>query len=232
MPQAKHSKRYRTFAEKVTVGKVLPAADAVVLLQAGPKVKFDETVELHAHFGIDPKKTDQIVRGTCVLPHGTGKQLRIAVFAGVAAQKEAKAAGASLVGGEELIEEIRSTQKVNFDVAIAEPAMMKPLAKIAKLLGQQGLMPNPRQGTVTPDVAGAIKAVASGKISFRNDAGGSVHQAVGKLSWPKEKLVENVQALLKGLKAAKPSDVKGTYFTTVVLTTTMGPAVPLDIAGV
>lgn len=225
-----HSKRFRAAATAIDAEKTYPIDQALDMLLAVPKTKFDETVELHLSLGIDIKKSDQTVRGFVQLPHGTGKKLRIAVFCEEAKQKEATEAGATLVGGDELIEKIAQNSSLDFDVAIAEPAMMKKMAKIAKVLGQKGLMPNPKTGTVTDNIGKAVQELSGGKVNFRNDDGGNVHQIVGKLSWDKAKLKENLVAALQAIKAAKPEGVKGVYIKKVVLTSTMGPGIAIETA--
>lgn len=230
MTKQLHSKRYRAAAAAVDRAKSMGIAEAIAALRKGTAAKFDETVEVHLALGIDTKKSDQTVRAFAQLPHGTGKKTRVAVFAEEAGQKAAKDAGATLVGGDALIDEIASTQKCDFDIAIAEPMMMRKLAKVAKILGQKGLMPNPKSGTVTPNPSAVVKDVLGGKIMFRNDDGGSLHQIVGKLSWDDTKLSENISALCKAVKAAKPEEVKGVFIKKAVLTTTMGPGMPLDTA--
>lgn len=226
---AKRSKRYRAIAEKIDSTKKYSVEEAVALFRDGASVHYDESVELHVHTGIDPKKSDQIVRGSVALPHGTGKKLRIAVFATDAQQQAARDAGADVVGGQDLIEEIVKTKKIDFDIAIAEPAMMKLLGKVAKMLGQKGLMPNPKSGTVTPQPAAAIKEIMGGKITFRNDDGGSLHQIVGKLSWEPVKIRENIAAYIEGIKAAKPQEVKGVFIKKMMMSASQSPSVLVDV---
>lgn len=221
-------KRYT--ANKAKVEKKLYAiSDAINLLKGLGKAKFDESVELHLNLGIDPKQGDQQVRGTVVLPHGVGKTKRVAVFADGARELEAKEAGADLVGGKELIEKIRQTGSIDFDVAIATPDMMKELAGIAKILGPKGLMPSPKNETVTPNVAKAVKEIKGGKIAFKNDDTANVHQLVGKISFTPEQLTENINTFMDALKRAKPPSSKGAYIKSATLTSTMGPGVRITL---
>lgn len=224
------SKRYRESKKLVEVGKAYDIAEAIGLIKQMPPAKFDASVELHLRLGIDIKQANQQVRGSVVLPHGTGKKRRIAVFCGEDKQKAAKAAGATIVGGEELIKEIQTTGKCDFDIAIASPDMMKLLAPIAKILGQKGLMPNPKTETIAPDVAKAVEALGKGKVSFKADDTGNLHQMVGKLSFEPQKLQENVAAFIDAVKRARPAGAKGSFIMSAVLTTSMGPAVSLKAA--
>lgn len=223
------SKRYRAAQEQIDATKTYAVDAAVELIKKTATTKFDASVEIHARLGIDPKKADQLVRGSVALPHGTGKTVRVAVFAKGAAAKSAKEANADLIGDDELIAEIRKTEKADFDVAIATPDMMKSLAPIAKILGTQGLMPNPKNETVTPDPAKAVAAWKQGKVTFRNDDTANVHAAVGKASFSAEQLTANVTAFLDALKKAKPAEAKGTYIKSLTLTSSMGPAIRLNL---
>jgi large subunit ribosomal protein L1 len=222
------SKRYRAAQQLLEAAKAYPLDEAVSLLKQSATTKFDATVEFHARLGIDPKKADQLVRGAVTLPHGTGKKLRIAVFAKGQAAKDAKAAGADTVGDDDLIKTIKQTEKTDFDLAIATPDMMKSLAPIAKTLGTKGLMPNPKNETVTADPAKAVAVWRKGKVTFRNDDTGNLHAAVGKASFTPEQLTENIQAFFDAVKKAKPGDSKGTYLRSVTLTTSMSPAIRLE----
>lgn len=222
------SKRYKAAIKLIEPGKLYSVSDAVKLIKQMPANKFDVAVEFHANLGIDVKQANQLVRGSVVLPHGSGKSIRIAVFCNDEKAKEAKAAGAVVVGGEELIKEIQSSQKCNFDVALATPDMMKLMAPIAKILGQKGLMPNPKTETITPNVGDAVQKLVKGKVSYKADDTGNVHMAVGKLSFDEVKLSENVNALLESLKKVRPAAAKGTYFKNVALATSMGPAVRIN----
>lgn len=227
-----HSKRYRAARETVDQTKLYAVPEAVALVKRTSTVKFDASVELHVHLGIDPKKADQSVRGTAKLPHGTGKQLKIAVFASGQAADEAKAAGADTVGAEELIKSIKEKGITDFDIAVAAPEIMKQLAPIAKTLGQRGLMPNPKNETVNPNPAAVVQELRSGKVAFRSDDSGNLHQMVGKVSFDEPRLVENVKAMLDAVKRVKPSEAKGTYLLNITLTSTMGPAVRIDPASI
>ncbi len=222
------SKQYKAIQEKIGT-QVLDITAAANLLKENIKGKFDQTVELHIHLGVDAKKSEQIVRGSAVLPHGTPKKKNVVVLSSSAAkQKEALAAGATQAGGEELIKEIIDKGGIEADVIVATPDMMPKIAKAAKILGPKGLMPNPKNGTVTPDPAKAVAELAGGKISFKMDTTGNIHEAVAKLSWDVSKVVENTQALLQAVKAAKPSAQKGEYIKKVVLKSTMSPGIQIS----
>ncbi|NBX49518.1 50S ribosomal protein L1 [bacterium] len=223
-----HSKRF-TSLKSSTQQKALAPADAAALAKANATAKFDETIEMHFNLGIDPKQGDQQIRGTISLPHGTGKSKRVAAFVDAANEAAAKAAGADIVATEETIEEIVRTGKIDFDVAVAVPSMMTKLAKAAKVLGPRGLMPNPKTDTVNPNVAKMIEEQKAGKISFKNDNTGNVHMIVGKASFSSEKLAENIVAALDAIRKAKPQSSKGIYFKSVTLTSTMGPAIRIDV---
>jgi large subunit ribosomal protein L1 len=223
------SKRYQEATKLIESGKLYSVTEAVKLLQQMPSMKFDSTVELHANLGVDIKQANQQVRGSINLPHGSGKKIRIAVFCSEEKVKPAKEAGASVVGGEELIKEIQSTKKCNFDVALATPDMMKLLAPIAKILGQKGLMPNPKTETITPNVAEAVCKLIAGKVSFKADDTGNVHLSVGKLSFEESKLGENIKAVVEAIKRARPAAAKGTYFRSVSLTSSMSPAIKINV---
>ncbi|HBV58267.1 MAG TPA: 50S ribosomal protein L1 [Candidatus Magasanikbacteria bacterium] len=223
------SKRYLKFKSVADTKKKYSLAEAVEAVKKTAGVKFDATVEMHVCLGIDPKKGEEQVRGTIVLPHAFGKSKIVAAFVPSGKEDEAKAAGADLVGGEELIEEIAKSNKINFDVAVALPAMMPKLAKIAKILGPKGLMPNPKTETVGPDIKKLVGELKKGKMSFKNDDTGNIHLAVGKISFDSAKLTENAQAALDAIIKGKPISSKGTYLKTVVLTSTMGPAIKLAV---
>ncbi len=222
------SKRFRALAGTFDPAVHYPVADAVALAKKTSTVKFDASVELHFHLGIDATKADQGVRGMVKLPHGTGKKLQIAVFARGKQADEAKEAGASVIGAEELVKEIKEKGVTDFDIAVATPDMMKALAPIAKILGQRGLMPNPKNETVNPSPAAVVTDLNTGKIAFRNDTTGNVHVTVGKTSFDDAALKENVVTMIDAINRAKPSDSKGTYLLSVTLTTTMGPAIKVD----
>lgn len=223
------SKRYKESAKLVETGKLYSIDEAIKLIKQMPANKFDSAVEMHSKLGIDVKQANQLVRGSVSLPHGTGKKIRIAVFCGDDKAKEATVAGAAVVGGEELVKEIQTTQKCDFDVAIATPEMMKLLAPIAKILGQQGLMPNPKTDTITPNVGEAVKKLLAGKVSYKADDTGNVHMAVGRLSFDEAKLADNINAFIESLKKARPAAAKGTYFRSATLTTSMGPAIRINV---
>jgi large subunit ribosomal protein L1 len=227
---SQHSKRYKAAKAALAPGKAYEPKEAVDLIKAEPQPKFDASVEVHLRLGVDVKQANQQVRGSVVLPNGIGKTKRVAVFCAEDKQKAAKEAGATLVGGEELVKEIQTTGKCDFDVAVATPEMMKLLAPIAKILGQKGLMPNPKTETITPDVAKAVENLNKGKVSFKADDTGNVHQMIGKLSFDAVKLLENLNTFVDAVKRVKPSGAKGTYIMNATLTTTMGPAVKVHVS--
>lgn len=209
--------------------KKYPPQEAVQLTKKLSKTKFDASVEVHLRLGINPKKGDQQVRSTVTLPHGTGKQTKVAAFVSPENQKAVKDAGADLVGGEELIEEIKKSEKTDFDVAVAEPAMMKSLSQIAKTLGTRGLMPSPKNETVTSNPAQVVEELKKGKVSFKNDNTGNLHIMIGKVSFSDQALNENFQTLIDAIKKAKPSGAKGTYLKNVSMSSTMGPGIKINI---
>src|ERR1700674_3049067 len=204
--------------------------DAVKLIKSRASAKFDETVEVAMNLNVDPRKPDQNLRGTVILPHGTGKSVRVAVFARGDRAKEAEAAGADVVGAEDLAEKIQAGE-INFDRAIATPDMMSVVGRLGKILGPRGLMPNPRLGTVTQNVTEAVQAAKGGQVEFRADKAGIVHAGVGKASFTEDALVDNVRAFVGAITRAKPTGVKGTYIKRVSLRSTMGPAVKVDLVG-
>ena len=204
--------------------------DAVPLLQKVKFAKFDETVDLTMRLGVDPKHADQMVRGTVVLPHGLGKTKRVAVITSGDRLKEAEAAGAEFVGGEDLVEKIQKESWTDFDALIATPDMMKSVGRLGKVLGPRGLMPNPKTGTVTSDVTAAVREIKAGKIEFRTDKTALVHVPVGKLSFTPDRLVENAMTVINSVVRAKPSAAKGKYIKGITLSSTMGPGIPLDSA--
>ncbi|MBT5522420.1 MAG: 50S ribosomal protein L1 [Rhodospirillales bacterium] len=226
---AKLGKRTRAAREKVDVLATYSVDDAVKIVKGNATAKFDETIELAVNLGVDPRHADQMVRGTVALPNGTGKTLRVAVFARDAKADEAREAGAELVGAEELAEQIQKGE-VEFDRCIATPDMMAVVGRLGKVLGPRGLMPNPKLGTVTPDVKSAVEAAKAGQIEFRVEKAGVVHTGIGKASFSEKQIAENVVAVMDALAKAKPSGVKGTYMKKATLSSTMGPGVGLEIA--
>ncbi len=223
----KAGKRYRESLTKVDQAKEYGIEDAVEALKSMPVAKFNETVEFAARLGVDPKHADQQVRGTVLLPHGTGKSVRVLVLTRGEKEQEAKAAGADFVGSNDLIEKIKGGW-FDFDVAIATPDMMGEVGKLGKLLGPRGLMPNPKSGTVTFDVTKAVKDSKGGKIEYRVDKGANIHVPVGKMSFEKQQLVDNIKALAMELLRAKPASAKGKYLRSVHISSTMGPSVAID----
>ena len=226
----KHGKRYTEAAKLVDRSQYYDVADAVGMIKKTANAKFDETVELHVRTGADGRHADQQIRGAVVLPHGTGKTVRILVFAKGPKEDEAKAAGADFVGGQELIPKIQNEGWLDFDVVVATPDMMGVVGRIGRLLGPKGLMPNPKSGTVTMDLTKAIADIKAGKVEYRLDKTNIIHCPVGKASFTEEQLRENLQALLDALNKAKPSSLKGAYMKSAVLTSTMGPGVKLNTA--
>ncbi|MDM3870587.1 50S ribosomal protein L1 [Porticoccus sp. W117] len=224
---AKLSKRQRAIREKVEAGKQYPMADAVSLLKELSTVKFAETVDVAVNLGIDPRKSDQAVRGATTLPNGTGKDVRVAVFTQGDAAEAAKAAGADIVGMEDLAEQVKGGN-LDFDVVIADPAAMRVVGALGQILGPRGLMPNPKTGTVTPDVATAVKNAKAGQVRYRADKAGIVHGGIGRVSFEEGALKENLEALIADLKKAKPASAKGVYLKKVTLSTTMGPGIAID----
>lgn len=223
------SKHYLSQKTKIDSKKRYSLEEAVDLVKQTGRAKFDATVELHFHLGIDPKKGEEQVRGTIVLPHSFGKAKKIAAFVEAGKEEEAKLAGADLVGSEEMINEIAKTGKIDFEVAVATPSMMPKLAKAAKVLGPRGLMPNPKTETVGPNLKKIIGELKKGKMAFKNDDGGNIHLAIGKVSFAKEQLLDNLRMALETIKKAKPASSKGTYLQNVILTSTMAPAVKLAV---
>lgn len=224
---AKLSKRQRAINERVDSTKQYSIDEAVALLKDLSKVKFVESVDAAVNLGIDPRKSDQTVRGATTLPHGTGNAVRVAVFTQGANADAAKAAGADLVGMEDLAEQIKGGM-MDFDVVIADPAAMRIVGTLGQVLGPRGLMPNPKTGTVTPDVATAVKNAKAGQVRYRADKGGIVHGGIGKISFDAKAIKENLEALINDLKKAKPASSKGVYLKKISLSTTMGPGLTLD----
>lgn len=227
---AKLSKRAKAINELVTPGKVYSLPEALKLLKQAATAKFNETVELAANLGIDARKSDQALRGSLVLPKGTGKTKRIAVFTTSLHADKAKAAGADLVGLEDLAEQVKAG-KIEFDMLLATPDAMRVVGQLGQILGPRGLMPNPKDGTVTADIANAVKNAKMGQVRFRSDKAGVVHCVLGKINFTEADITENLQAVMGALRKAKPSTSKGVYFKKVTLSTTMGPGLILDISG-
>ncbi len=224
---AKLTKRQKLIREKVQPGKQFAIADAVALLKELSLVKFTESVDVAINLGIDARKSDQVVRGATTLPHGTGSVVRVAVFTQGANAEKAKAAGADLVGMEDLAEQVKAGN-LDFDVVIASPDAMRVVGQLGQVLGPRGLMPNPKTGTVTPDVETAVKNAKAGQVRFRADKNGIVHGAIGKVTFDVNAIKENLEALLADLKRAKPAAAKGIYLKKITLSTTMGPGLVID----
>jgi large subunit ribosomal protein L1 len=223
----KRSKRYKASAQKAVAG-ALPVEKAIEVLKSFPPTKFDQSVELIFSLGIDAKQADQMIRGSISLPHGVGKTKRVVAFCPEHLVPQATAAGAVRAGGQELVEAITKENFTDFDVAVATPDMMRFVGRLGKVLGPKGLMPSPKAGTVTPDVAAAVREYAAGKIEFRNDTGGNVHSVVGKMSFDSAKLADNVHAMVSQIRKLKPQTAKGTYIRKAVLKGSMTPAVVLE----
>lgn len=227
-PQKFMKKKVKATVE-YDVNKAYSIAEAVELTKKLSKTKFDASMEIHFRLGIDTKKGEQQIRLAVSLPNGTGKTVKVAAFVTPGKEEEVRQAGADLVGGEELINEIKKTEKTDFQVAVAEPAMMKNLAQIAKILGTRGLMPSPKNETVTPNPAKAVLELKKGKVSLKNDDTGNVHVAIGKVSFETKKLVENFETLLDAVRKAKPATSKGIYIKKVYISSTMGPGIKLAL---
>lgn len=221
-------KKYTAAATKIESNKLYSLEEAISLVKETSTTKFDASVELHVRLGINTEKAEEAVRGTATLPQGTGKEKRVAVFT-ERFQEEAKKAGAQVVGGKELIQEIKSSQKIDFDIAIADPEIMKDLAIVAKVLGPKGFMPSPKNDTVRTDIAAAVAEMRGGKVAFKNDAGGNVHQVIGKVSWDVAKLFENARTFLESLRKMKPPSSKGIFIQAVYLASSMGPSVRVAV---
>ncbi|MEM9472753.1 MAG: 50S ribosomal protein L1 [Pseudomonadota bacterium] len=226
---AKKGKRYSKAVDGIERDKLYSAAEAVKMVKERAVAKFDETIELAMNLGVDPRHADQMVRGVVALPAGTGRDVRVAVFARDAKAEEAKEAGADVVGAEDLVEKVQKGD-IDFDRAIATPDMMPLVGRLGKVLGPRNLMPNPKVGTVTPDVAAAVKAAKGGSVEFRVEKAGIVHAGVGKASFKEDQLLENVKAFVDAVSRAKPTGSKGTYIKRVSVSSTMGPGLKIDVA--
>jgi large subunit ribosomal protein L1 len=224
---AKLSKRMRAIREKIEPGRLYPLEEAVTLLKECSTAKFSESLEIAVNLGIDARKSDQAVRGATNLPHGTGKEVRVAVFTSGENADKATAAGADLVGMEELADKVKAGE-LNFDVVIASPDAMRVVGQLGQILGPRGLMPNPKTGTVTPDVETAVKNAKAGQMQYRTDKNGIIHGGIGKINFELDAIRENLEAVLSDLKKAKPASSKGVYMKKVTLSTTMGPGVAID----
>jgi large subunit ribosomal protein L1 len=223
------SKRQKANIALLEKEKAYSPEEAIALAQKTANTKFKGSVEVHIRLGIDPKKTEQAIRGSITLPNGTGKTKRVAAFVTEGKEAEAKKAGAVIVGGEELVKKIRESEVTDFEVAVAEPAMMKNMASIAKILGQRGLMPNPKNGTVTDNIAGAIAEISAGKVNFKNDDSGNIHQIIGKADFDAAKLVENLRVFVDAINGAKPTAVKKQYIMAITVNSTMGPGIKVKM---
>ena len=223
------SKRYKSLVEKIEVARAYPLADAVALVKELKSTKFDETVDIALNLNVDPRHADQMIRGAVVLPNGTGKTVRVAVFAKGTKMDEAKAAGADIVGNDDLVEAIQAGN-IDFDVLIATPDTMGLVGKIGRILGPKGLMPNPKTGTVTMDVTKAVTDSKGGKVTFRVDKKGNIHAGVGKVSFSTEALIENINTVMSSVNKSKPSTAKGKYVTKCAISLTMSPSVIVDSA--
>lgn len=226
-----HGKRYKAAFERIEAGKLYSLDEAVQLAKNTSGTKFDASLEIHLNLGIDPAQADQMLRSTVTLPHGTGKKVRVIAFVSDDRVKEAKEAGAMEAGSTELIEKIEKGW-LDFDVAVATPDMMKNMAKVARQLGQAGLMPNPKSGTVTPNIAETIANLIKGQVEFRNDKQGNLHNVVGKVSFNEKQLAENIAAYLRAVSDKRPSTMKGTYIKSMTVCSSMGPAIKMDVNGV
>lgn len=222
-------KRYKEAEKQIDPKKSYSPDEAMDLLKNTSKEKFNAGVEIHIKLGIDPKKGEQMVRGTIVLPHNIGKSKTIAAFVESNLEKEAKDVGADIVGSEELIKEIKTSGKINFDIAVATPSMMPKLAQIAKILGPKGLMPNPKNDTVGTNIKKIVEEIKKGKVTFKNDDTGNIHQLIGRVSLDKGQLLENFNAFIDAVNKAKPSSSKGIYLKNVVLCSTMGPGIKIGV---
>lgn len=227
----KHGKRFLEALKQVDRGRIYPLAEAIALSKKLANAKFDETIELHMHLGIDPRHSDQQIRSTVMLPHGLGKTVRVLVFAEGEDARIAEAAGADIIGDEETLNKIQKENWLEFDAALAVPSMMSKVSRVARILGPRGLMPNPKAGTVVPpdDLPRAIQEVKAGRVEFRNDKTGNLHIPVGKASFSEQALLENAQAIVDTVTKLRPPSVKGQYIRRIVLTSTMGPGIRVEV---
>lgn len=223
------SKQYQKIKSKLDKNKEYTLDEALDFILQHARATFDESIETHFILGIDPKKSEQQVRGSTTLPHTIGKKKKIAVFITPEKEKEAKDAGADIIGGKDLIEKISKTKKCDFDIAIAEPSVMKDMAQIAKILGPKGLMPSPKTETITTDIGKTINELSKGKVFFKNDSGGGIHVVIGKVSWKKDKIKENFNVTVEAVKRAKPAKVKKIYLKNIILASTMGPGLKIGL---
>ena len=225
----RRGKSYRKLADQIQPNKLYSLAEAVALATKTNPAKFDATVELHINLNVDPRQADQNIRATVALPHGTGKQVRVAVFAPADTHEKAKQAGADIVGEDDFLQ-LLDKEQLDFDVLIATPQLMARLGKYARLLGPRGLMPNPKSGTVTPNVVKAVEEAKAGRVEYRVDKQGIVHQGIGKVSFGADKLDENAKAFIASLNSVRPSSIKGSYIKNITVATTMGPGIKVDLA--
>lgn len=225
------SKRVRAIREKINPNKLYTAAEAFALLKEMPKLKFRESVDVSVNLGVDSRKSDQAIRGSVVLPKGTGREIKVAVFTSAGNVDAATKAGADIVGLEDLAEKVKAGE-INFDIVIASPDAMRVVGQLGQVLGPRGLMPNPKDGTVTADIAGAVKNAKAGQVRYRTDKGGIIHCTIGKIDFEIADLTQNLEAILAALRKAKPSSAKGVYFKKLTLSTTMGPGLPVDVSSI
>lgn len=223
----KYSKRYKEIEELFQKDKIYPVKEAITVLKKAANTKFDSSLNIYFHLNVDPKKADQMVRGTAILPHGTGKKIRIAVFAKGEQEKQAKESGADFVGSADLMEKVNKGF-LDFDCVIATPEIMRDLSRLGKILGPRGLMPSPKTGTVTNDISLAIEQIRKGKIDFKVDKQGGIHLGIGKISFPEDKLLENTSAIIEAINEARPAAVKGKYILSLFLNLTMSPALKIS----
>lgn len=225
----KLAKRVKANNELVDKNRVYNMEEAIELAKKTANTKFTGSIEVHIRTGIDPKQTDQNLRGAATLPHGTGKLKRVAAFVTEAKEKEAKEAGAALVGGEDLIKKIKESEKIEFDIAVAEPSLMPKLAVIAKILGPKGVMPNPKTGTVGANIGQMVKEIAGGRVNFKNDDSGNIHQIIGKSNFESKQLLENFKVFYDAVAHAKPSALKGQYILSILINASMGPGIKVKV---